>query len=163
MEDIYSIGELSDRMAITDVYARYVHATDDKDYDELDRLFLPDTVFDWTAVGHVRAEWDPTVRAEYIRNGQFFVADFHHATGFRISFNQDRSEAYVKSKMLNATATRTDNGEIVASQIHGGYSDVLVRHPDGWKIVSRLWNHKFITVGHHTAGNSGGLLESDRA
>jgi hypothetical protein len=163
MNDIYSLGELSDRQAITDLYARYVHATDDQDYDELDRIFLPESVFDWTSVGHVKADWAGYVRDEYIRNGQFFIADFHLAAGIRINFNADRSEAQVKSKMLNATAVRNEQGVIVANQVHGGYSDSLVRKPDGWRIVSRVWNHKFITIEHATAGGSAGMLESDRA
>ena len=54
MEPVYSLAELADRVAINDLYARYVHAIDDKDYDELDRIFLPETVFDWTSFGHVR-------------------------------------------------------------------------------------------------------------
>lgn len=162
MTTAYDLGEIGDRVMINDLYARYVHATDDKDYEALDRIFLPETSFDWTAVGHIKACWGDEVRNEYIRNGQFFVSDFHHATCFRIDFNDDRSEAYVKSKMLNATAVRNEAGETIANQVHGGYSDVLKQTDDGWKVISRIWNHGFITVNHATAGGSGGMLESDR-
>ncbi len=158
----YDLGEIGDRVMITDLYARYVHATDDADYETLDRIFLPETTFDWTSVGHIKGVWEGQVRDDYIRNGQFFVADFHHASGFRIDFNDNRSEALVKSKMLNATAIKLETGETVGNQVHGGYSDVLKRTADGWKIVSRVWNHKFITINHNTAGGSAGMLESDR-
>lgn len=158
----YDPEEIGDRVMILDLYARYVHATDDKDYPALDRIFLPETVFDWTVVGHVRDTWANYVRDEYIRNGQFFVADFHHAGSVRIDFNDNRSEAYVKSKMLNATAVNNPEGVIIANQVHGAYNDVLHKTPDGWRIVSRVWEHKFITVNHQTAGGSAGMLESDR-
>jgi hypothetical protein len=43
--------EISSRLEITDIYARYVHAADAQDFDTLDRSFLPETTFDWTSCG----------------------------------------------------------------------------------------------------------------
>ena len=62
--------------------------------------------------------------------------------------------------MLNATAVRNQQGVLEVTQVHGGCSDQLRRVGQEWKIVSRVWNHKFVTVGHKVADGSGGLLDS---
>ena len=46
-----SIQEISDRLEIQDLLARYCDALDRKDWDIFDRIFTPDAVIDYTAMG----------------------------------------------------------------------------------------------------------------
>lgn len=57
MESLYSLEEISDRLAIYDLYTRYVHYVDAFDHDELDRIFGFDTVMDWTDGGYRSMIW----------------------------------------------------------------------------------------------------------
>lgn len=48
---VYTLEEVSDRLEIHELFARYVHATDDKDPKPLESIFLPTTTLDWSASG----------------------------------------------------------------------------------------------------------------
>jgi hypothetical protein len=158
----FSLDEIADRLAIYDLYARYIHATDDHDYETLDeQVFLPDTMFDFTSVGHIKGDWKNVIRDDFIRNGKVFDCDFHLCGSIRIDFEPGHQAARVKSKTLNASGIRDAGGKVNLLQVHGGYSDVLVKTPAGWRIQSRIWNHGWTTAGHQRVEGSGGLLDSE--
>ncbi|MET0269986.1 MAG: nuclear transport factor 2 family protein, partial [Sphingomonas sp.] len=45
------LQEMSDRLEIQDLFARYTYAIDDRDYDALDTVFTPDAVIDYSETG----------------------------------------------------------------------------------------------------------------
>ena len=49
-----SLQEISDRLEIQDLIARYSYALDRRDFDALDELFTPDAVLDYRATGAIR-------------------------------------------------------------------------------------------------------------
>jgi hypothetical protein len=42
----YGLEQSADRMALAEMYSYYVYASDARDYDDLDNVFLPDTMCD---------------------------------------------------------------------------------------------------------------------
>ena len=46
-----SLQEMSDRLEIQDLFARYSFAIDDRNWDALDSVFTPDAAIDYTETG----------------------------------------------------------------------------------------------------------------
>jgi hypothetical protein len=110
---VLSIEEISDRLEITDLYARYVHAADDRDAAALDRIFLPHTTFDWSSTGggkmtYLEARDGPAFR------GDLFPWSFHVCTNIRIDLVGDGKSARVKSKTLCPIVERVWHEDWVA-------------------------------------------------
>jgi hypothetical protein len=57
-----NIGEISDRFEIQDLLVRYADAIDRKDFDQLDSVFAPDAVIDYTAFGGIAGNY-PKIKA----------------------------------------------------------------------------------------------------
>jgi hypothetical protein len=151
-------AELIDRIAIDDLYARYVHALDDHDWEALDDLFVPETVMDWTSAGHIRGTYAADVRPEYERNATLFVTDCHYCTNIRIDLAPDRRSATVKSKTLNSAGLRLPDGSVKMSLVSGAYVDKLEKRSGVWKIVERIWHHQSVSLGLELAEGTGGML-----
>ncbi|HWL01377.1 MAG TPA: nuclear transport factor 2 family protein [Microbacteriaceae bacterium] len=151
-------AEVVDRIAIYDLYARYVHALDDHDWAALDELFVPETTMDWTSSGHIRGEYARDVRPEYERNAGLFFLDIHYCTNIRIDFEPGLQAASVKSKTLNVAGMRTPDNEAKMAQVHGEYSDRLEKRDGEWKIIDRYWHHQGVTLGAQLAEGTGGML-----
>jgi ketosteroid isomerase-like protein len=49
-----SLQEISDRLEIQELIARYSYALDSRDFDALDDLFTPDAILDYRATGAIR-------------------------------------------------------------------------------------------------------------
>ena len=151
-------AELVDRLAVYDLYARYSHALDDHDWEALDDVFLPTTTFDWTSAGYIRGEYAKDVRPVYERNADLFVVDVHYSTSIRIDFEPGMQAAKVKSKTLNVSGMRQEDGSVKMAQAHGEYSDRIEKHDGVWKIVDRYWHNQGSTLGMQLAEGSGGML-----
>jgi len=150
-------AELVDRMAINDLYARYVHALDDEDWETLDDIFVPETVFDWTSIGYIRAEY-PEVREVWQRNAELFLLHIHFCTNVLIDFEPGMERATVKSKTLNVSGMRLPDGEAKMAQAHGEYVDQLAERDGEWKILERIWHNQGSTTGAQLVEGSGGML-----
>jgi hypothetical protein len=141
---VLSIEEISDRLEITDLYARYVHAADDRDAAALDRIFLPHTTFDWSSTGggkmtYLEARDGPAFR------GDLFPWSFHVCTNIRIDLVGDGKSARVKSKTLCPMGREGRGGRAVMFQMQGSYSDKLERRgEEGWRIVERVWHEDWV-------------------
>ncbi|WP_345750845.1 nuclear transport factor 2 family protein [Microbacterium rhizophilus] len=133
-----SLQEISDRLEIQDIYARYVHAVDDRELRVLEGVFEPDTVFDWTASGGERTTWAEAREGDFI-TGRLFPYVFHICVDVRIDFDPDGERANVKSKTIHPTGLDGADGTPVLFQVHGAYIDSLVRRPGGWRIIERVW------------------------
>ena len=139
-----TLEEISDRLEINDLYARYVHAVDDREFETLDRIFLPETVFDWTASGGERTQWQEAKHGEFL-TGKLFPYVFHVCTNLRMDFHGDGLGATVKSKTIHPTGLKGPDGEAMLFQVQGCYTDRLVKTADGWRITERIWQDFWAT------------------
>lgn len=128
-----SLQELSDRVEIQDLIARYAHAIDDQDWDGLDRVFTPDAVIDYTDLGGAKGNLDETKRylAEAMPN---FSAFQHLSTTTRLDLDGDRATART---ILFNPMVMTHEGEQRVFFIGLWYCDDLVRTAEGWRIAHR--------------------------
>lgn len=153
-----SIDEVVDRMAIQDVLARYVHAIDQRDWDDLDNVFLPGTRFDLTTAGSIAAPWSE-VKPHLKTNLARFVRDFHHFSSIKIDFGPDGNTASTKSKVINPRGLQRAGGDGSGTDGSGGagggeelryemafgvYYDQWRRTGDGWRITERVWKRAFL-------------------
>lgn len=142
LEQLFSVAEISDRLAIYDLYSRYVHSADAFDYAKLDEVFDSDTVMDWTECGYRIMTW-AEAKTDSLMGGDLFSHSFHINTNYLISFGPGRLTAEVVSKTINPVGV-VKAGRIEAFQVQGGYVDQLVRLPDRWKIKHRKWKNAFL-------------------
>jgi hypothetical protein len=156
----YSIEEMADRLAIYDLYERYVHATDDHKLEVLDTIFLPDTFFDMTSIEHGTFTWDGGMRDDYQNNWKNFSLCFHECGSVHIDFeNAERTSARVKSKTINPIGMRNADGGIDVVLVFGAYSDTLVKTEAGWRVKSRKWDVALTVGKFKNFEGSAGTLE----
>jgi len=96
--------------------------------------------------------------ARYERNAELFVIDTHYSTGVRIDFEPGLQAATVKSKTLNISGMRQEDGSTKMAQAHGEYTDRVEKIDGDWKIVDRYWHNQGSTLGTQLAEGSGGML-----
>lgn len=134
----YTLEEISDRLEIIDLFALYVHAVDDKELETLERIFLAETVFDWTASGGVRTTWAEAKTGDFI-TGKLFPYVFHVCANIQINFDDDHQGATVKSKTIHPTGLKSADGTPLLFQVQGVYIDRLTKTGEGWRIRQRVW------------------------
>jgi 3-phenylpropionate/cinnamic acid dioxygenase small subunit len=129
-----SLQEMSDRLEIQDLFARYSFAIDDRDYDALDEVFTPDAMIDYTETGGAKGtvgqikRWLP-LAMERFPKFQHMVA----TTQLRLDGDRARSRTILFNPMVFRGA---DGGDQIFF-IGLWYRDELVRTPAGWRISSR--------------------------
>jgi hypothetical protein len=126
-----SLLEISDRMEIADVLARYSAAIDGRQWDDLDRLFTPDAVIDYTEMGGIRGSLPE--QKEFLAAAMPGFAGFQHLTATS-TFDIDGDVARVRTICFNPMVV-TDEQQVLFCGLW--YRDVLVRGPDGWRIRER--------------------------
>lgn len=140
---VYTIEEISDRLEIHDLFARYVHAVDDKDFPPLESIFLPSTTFDWSASGGVVTTWEDAKNGDFM-TGKLFPYVFHICTNIVIDFDTDKNGATVRSKTVHPTGLEGLDGPLLF-QVQGVYVDRLKRTAEGWRITERVWRDFWAT------------------
>ena len=138
------LTELSDRMEITEVYARYVHAVDRADYPTLDeRVFTSDATFDYSDAAGPVLTWSELQGIDMF-GGNGFENIFHITSNLVIDFDESGERANCVSKTFNPWA-KTENGATRILQVHGTYHDVVVKTGRGWRISSRRWEEDWVS------------------
>lgn len=128
------LQEISDRLEIQDLLARYSYAIDERDWDALDEVFTPDAVIDYTETGGARGSvaqikaWLPVAMARFPRY-QHMIA----TTRLELDGGRAKSRTCLFNPMVYQDA---DGGEKVFF-IGLWYRDQLVRTPKGWRIAER--------------------------
>ncbi|KAH7162032.1 hypothetical protein B0J13DRAFT_535077 [Dactylonectria estremocensis] len=151
------IEEISDRLEIQDLYARYVHAADDRE--SLDGIFLSDTTFDWSSCGGGKMTYEEA-KAGPVFTGKMFPWSFHIYANPRIDFSDDRRTAEVKVKAINPSGLPDKGGKPMMFQTYGTYTDQLKRTADGWRIAVRVWEESSIVGPFEKVGGIAGILEA---
>lgn len=129
-----ALQEISDRLEIQDLFARYSFAIDDRDWDALDKVFTPDAQIDYSETGGAKGSfakikaWLPGALERFPRF-QHMVA----TTKLDIAGDEARSRTILFNPMVH----RADDGTEQVFFIGLWYRDRLVRTPEGWRIAER--------------------------
>ena len=129
-----TLQEISDRLEIQDLLARYSHAIDTRDWDALDGVFSDDADIDYTAFGGPAGKL-PEIKAFLDKALGGFVGFQHLVAAPTITFDGDRATA--KTYCHNPMVVSDDGERQKVWFIGLWYHDELVRTPDGWRISHR--------------------------
>jgi 3-phenylpropionate/cinnamic acid dioxygenase small subunit len=129
-----TLQELSDRQEIQDVMVAYAYAIDRKNFDELDEVFTPDAVIDYSEMVGFRGNLQETKK--------FLVAGLSQLKAYQhsISTSQIRIEgdtAHGRTLCFNPMTVPLGEGKEQTMFVGLWYRDVFVRTPKGWRIKER--------------------------
>jgi hypothetical protein len=130
-----TLQEISDRMEIEELFIKYAYAIDERKYDELDDVFLPDAIFDGAPLGGPTGSYK--VMKPWLEKALASYPGFQHVpVSTKIEIKGD--EAFTKTVCFNPMITK-DNGGVDTELFFVGlwYTDHLVRTPKGWRIKMR--------------------------
>jgi hypothetical protein len=142
-----TIQELSDRLLIGEVLARYTLGIDTGQWDLLDTVFTPDAVVDYTSAGGVKGVRDEVKGwlAEVLPTWpgrQHLIG----AVSVSVDGDGDGDEAIVTASFTDTLApTRDAISASAPGLIRGGgwYHHRMTRTPDGWRsrelVEEQLW------------------------
>jgi ketosteroid isomerase-like protein len=129
------LREISDRLEIQDLIARYCHAIDRQRFDELDSIFTEDAVIDYTAFGAPRAglaEMKGFLAEAMSRHATYY----HLAATSTITIDGDGAECHTICH--NPMVLRREGRPDVLYYCGLWYHDRLVRTTAGWRITERV-------------------------
>ena len=129
-----TLQELSDRREIEDVLIAYCHAIDAHRWDELDRVFTPESVIDYTVFGGPRGHY-PEIKAFLADALPRFAYAQHIISTSQVKLDGDRATA--RTICTNPVGIREDDGSVRHAVFALWYVDELVRTIDGWRISFR--------------------------
>lgn len=128
------LREVSDRLEINEILARYCHALDRQDWPAFRALFAPDAKMDFAAFGgpvgtvaDVEAHLRPVLGS--IKGSE------HIATTVIIDLDGDRAQA--RSAAIVPMTRLLDDGSEHTAFIGLWYEDELTRTAEGWRISAR--------------------------
>lgn len=128
-----TLQQLSDRAEIQDVITRYAYAIDDRNWDDLDHVFTPDAIIDYSEVGGPIGTLDET-KAFLGQSMTNFPAYQHLSTTSEIIISGDTARA--RTILFNPMVMNHEGAERVFF-IGLWYRDELVRTAQGWRIQHR--------------------------
>ncbi len=123
--------EISDRLEIQDLIARYSQLLDRREWDELDALFTEDAVLDYTQTGAIKGTW-----AEHKAYDQKVLPAFkgtQHVMGLptiRVAGDTATARTVCFNPMV------VDDKKVFFVGLW--YDDVLVRTATGWRFSARV-------------------------
>ena len=139
-----SLQEVSDRLEIQDLLARYSFAIDERDWDALDRVFTPDATIDYSETGGAKGDfaqikaWLPVALAR-------FPMYQHMVATTRLDLAGDTATS--RTILFNPMVYRDEKpGDEKPGDERPGdqvffiglwYRDRFVRTADGWRIADR--------------------------
>jgi hypothetical protein len=129
--------EISDRLELMDLMARYSHAVDTRAWDELDRVFTPDARIDYSAFGgsvgtlaetkaYLASVMPGFVGSQHLVSNPILEIEGDAATGRTMCFNP-----------MVVPRPDGDAGEPRVFFCGLWYLDRFVRTADGWRIAHR--------------------------
>ncbi|HMT45354.1 MAG TPA: nuclear transport factor 2 family protein [Chakrabartia sp.] len=137
-----SLQEISDRLEIQDLFARYCFAIDERDWDALDSVFTPDARIDYTETGGAKGglaeikAWLPVALER-------FPAFQHMVATTKLTLDGDRATS--RTILFNPMVAEQHDGSRQTFFIGLWYRDRLVRTIAGWRIAERYeersWTH----------------------
>lgn len=129
-----SLQEISDRLEIQDLLARYSHAIDRREWAELDEIFTPDAIIDYTSMGGARGTL-PEIK-KYLAHALSHFVGFQHLVGttvLRIEGDTAHARTICHNPMI-----MLHNGAEHVFFCGLWYVDTLRRTEHGWRIAERF-------------------------
>ena len=126
-----TLQEMSDRLEIQELFARYAHAVDSRDWAALKDVFTEDAVVDYSAMGGPRGTV-PEVCAFLAEVLPLFPATQHLVANMIIELDGDRATART---MCHNPMPLPDDGGLLQCGLW--YLDRLVRTGAGWRLAER--------------------------
>jgi hypothetical protein len=144
-----NLQEVSDRLEIAELIARYAHALDQRNWAGLESLFTPDAVLDFSSIGdgisgperwrNRDANWSMSTSSLLV------FANHIHANSI-ITLNGDDAEAV--TELIGSTVRKQADGypgtiQAEWTQLGGWYEDTFRRGNSGWRFSSRKLVSKY--------------------
>lgn len=129
-----SLQEISDRLEIQDLFARYSFAIDERDWDALDAIFTPDARIDYSETGGAVGSF-AEIKAWLPKALERFPMFQHMVATTKLDIDGDTARS--RTILFNPMTYRAENGEDQVFFIGLWYRDKLVRTPAGWRISER--------------------------
>ncbi len=136
-----TLQQISDRIEIDELLARYARALDYRDFGALDLIFTPDAIFD---AGGLGAPEGPTAIRAMIEGTIGHLDATQHLVGKSVmDFADDGDSAEVRTYLISQHIRESAPGPVKHYFLGGEYYDRVVRTDDGWRIayrrLDRLW------------------------
>ncbi|MBA2283170.1 MAG: nuclear transport factor 2 family protein [Actinomycetota bacterium] len=135
----FDLGEVSDRLEIHDVLARYSYAIDFRRWADLDAIFTPDATIDYRATGGITGN---LAEIEAFLDSSFAMVNRsqHLMATTVIDFEPDRAAAATRTMCHNPMVFAgaggiADPGRLAVFGLW--YHDRFVRTAAGWRIAQR--------------------------
>lgn len=147
------LAQITDRLAIGEVLARYCRGIDRCDSGELRRVFAPDARIDYGAGPQLRdGAIDQLLAAlRAMRMTQHSIAN----ALIEIDGDVAKAETYVTAVHIVGMP-----GQWIEMVVGGRYLDRLSRTPGSWQIVERLYVMDWNRQGPSSIQDSGGLYDT---
>jgi hypothetical protein len=131
-----SLQEISDRLEIQDLLARYSFAIDDSNFDALDDVFTPDATIDYAETGGAKGSY-PQIKAWLKIALSRFEKYQHMVATQQLTLDGDKakSRTILFNPMTYNPEGKPDTGQVFFIGLW--YRDEFVRTPAGWRISSR--------------------------
>lgn len=128
------LQEISDRLEIQDLLARYTYAVDTQDWDVLDRTFTPDARIDYSGTGGITAASLKEAKDWLAETLPGPFASLMHNLGQMI-IDLDGDRASVKAALDNPMRMHDGKGGTKVVEIGAIYHLALTRTGDGWRVA----------------------------
>lgn len=143
-----SLQDITDRIEIDELLARYARALDYRNFDELDAIFTADATFDAGSLGSPSGPAD--IKAMIQGTIGHLDATQHLVGKSVMTFSPDGNEAEVRTYLISQHIRESTPGPIKHYFLGGEYYDRVVRTPQGWRIsyrrLDRMWKQGDRTV-----------------
>ncbi|WP_449469477.1 nuclear transport factor 2 family protein [Sphingobium chungangianum] len=133
--------EVSDRLAIHDLLAKYCHAIDQHRWTDLRALFADDARVDFTAFGGPRGDADMLIAfLQPVVEG--LAGTYHSTTSVMCDLDGDR--ATVRSAAHVVMSSKGPNGGEQHNHVGLWYEDELARTDTGWCFARRTQKRAWV-------------------
>lgn len=131
----WSQESIVDRLEIEALVRKYAWAIDHRNFDELDDIFTPDAVLDYTTAGGIKGAY-PEVKAWLAGVLPGFPAYQHLVTNTEVTLAGDLASA--RSAFYNPMGHDRPDKTRAYFFCGGEYHDQLIRTESGWRISNRF-------------------------
>ena len=129
-----TLQDISDKLEINELLARYCHALDQKNWEAFQAIFMPDAILDFTAFGGPKGS--PAELQEFFTPILSSLASTQHTVS-TIKIDLEGDNAAARSAAIVPMTAKTPEGKESTFVSGLWYEDNLVRTPYGWKIKTR--------------------------
>jgi 3-phenylpropionate/cinnamic acid dioxygenase small subunit len=138
------MGEVEDKLAISDLIARYPQLVDEREFDRLHELFTADARIDFSAFGGPTDT--PAGITQFLRDSLGAFARTQHMMGLPdITLEGDRARS--RTSCTNPMVLDKGDGAREVWLIGLWYDDEFQRTAAGWRITSRKQERCYSVVG----------------